>query len=128
MANNLGGWRPIKKLENRLHALQESLEAKKAMDVVLLDLRPLSVEVDAFLICHGTSLRHVKALCEATREILKEIGDTVFLTEGLAEGNWVLMDCGEFLVHIFNEKSRAYYRLEDLWAHASAIKPMAPSA
>ena len=104
------------------------MEAKKAMDVVLLDLRPLSVEVDAFLICHGTSLRHVKALCEATREKLKNIGDTVFLTEGLAEGNWVLMDCGDFLVHIFNEKSRDFYRLEDLWSHASVIKPMAPSA
>ncbi len=127
MFRNDWGWELIKQLENRLHALQESLEAKKAMDVVLLDLRPLSVEVDAFLICHATSLRHVKALCEATKEKLQEIGDNIFFSEGLEEGNWVLMDCGDFLVHIFNEKSRDFYRLEDLWAHAPIIKPMVSS-
>ena len=98
------------------------------MDIVFLDLRPLSVEVDAFLICHGTSLRHVKALCEAAKEELRKIGETVLFTEGLEEGSWVLMDCGDFLVHIFNEKSRDFYRLEDLWSHASLIKPMVPSA
>ena len=70
----------------------------------------------------------MQALCEAAREKLKRIGDTVLLTEGLAEGNWVLMDCGDFLVHIFNEKSRDFYRLEDLWSHASVIKPIVPSA
>ena len=101
---------------------------KKAMDIVFLGLRPLSVEVDAFLICHGTSLRHVKALCEAAKEELRKIGETVLFTEGLEEGSWVLMDCGDFLVHIFNEKSRDFYRLEDLWSHASLIKPMVPSA
>ncbi len=98
------------------------------MDLVLLDLRPLSAEVDAFLICHGTGVRHVKALCEAAKEEIKRIGDTVLLTEGLEEGNWVLIDCGDVLVHIFNEKSRDYYRLENLWSHAPAIKPMTPSA
>ena len=128
MPEEFGGCGSIKSLEKRLHALQESLEAKKAIDVVLLDLRPLSVEVDAFLICHGSSLRHVKALCEEARDNLKRIGDTVLLTEGLEEGNWVLMDCGDFLVHIFNEKSRDFYRLEDLWSHAPIIKPMVSSA
>lgn len=120
-----GGWRPIETLESRLHALRESLEAKKAMEVALLDLRPLSAEVDAFLICHGTSRRHVKALCEAARESLGESGESVLFVEGLEEGGWVLIDCGDFLVHVFSEENRAFYRLEDLWSHASVIDPAA---
>ena len=88
----------------------------------------MSVEVDAFLICHGTSPRHVKALCEVAKERLREIGDAVLFVEGLEEGSWVLMDCGDFLVHIFNEKSRDFYRLENLWSHAPTIKSMVSSA
>ena len=95
---------------------------------MLLDLRPLSAEVDAFLICHGTSLRHVKALCEAAREKLQEMGDSISFVEGLEEGSWVLVDCGDFLLHIFDERSRDFYRLEDLWSHAPSIKPMVSSA
>ena len=121
-----GGCGPIETLESRLRAVREALEAKKAMEVALLDLRPLSLEVDAFLICHGTSPRHVKALCEAAGEEIRESGESLLSVEGLEEAGWVLMDCGDFLIHIFSEKNREFYRLEDLWSSAPLIAPAAP--
>lgn len=96
------------------------------MEVALLDLRPLSLEVDAFLICHGTSPRHVKALCEAAGEKIRENGESLLSVEGLEEAGWVLMDCGDFLIHVFSEKNREFYRLEDLWSHAPPIAPGGP--
>ncbi len=89
---------------------------------MLLDLRGLSSEVDAFLVCHGTSSRQVRAIGEGVLEKLAELGERPLCIEGLNEGNWVLIDCGDVLVHVFQEKSREYYRLEDLWSHAPRVE------
>ncbi len=90
--------------------------------MVLIDLRAQAMEVDAFFICHGTSARHVKAIAAAVEEKLAEAGERPLFVEGLNEGNWVLIDCGDVAVHIFQEKTRRFYRLEDLWSHAPLIE------
>ena len=117
-----GGEEPIKSLEDRLSAVQEAVLSKRAEDVVIIDLRPLSAEVDAFFICHGTSGRQVRAIAEAADEKLKEMGERPLFIEGLNESNWVLIDCGDLLIHVFKEKTRDFYRLEDLWSHAPLMK------
>jgi len=104
------------------------VESKKAGDVVLLDMRTCSSEVDGFLICHGTSQRQVKAIAEAVEEKLAEQGERPLFTEGKSEGSWVLIDCGDLVVHVFLDQTREFYRLEDLWFHAPRIEPSAPEA
>ena len=90
---------------------------KKALDVVVLDLRELSAFTDWFVICSGTSIRQVQAISDAVEERLR--ADKVKARiEGYREGEWVLMDYGDFLVHIFTESKREYFDLERLWGDA----------
>ncbi|MBT3352882.1 MAG: ribosome silencing factor [Nitrospinaceae bacterium] len=103
---------------DRLQIISEVVDSKKGLDPTILDLRGLSSELDAFFICHGTSTRHVRALADAIEEKLIEIKEKPLFVEGMSEGTWVLMDCGDVGVHIFDEKVRDYYRLEELWSHA----------
>lgn len=114
------GVAPIDSLTHRLRRISESAESKLARDVVAIDLRALAAEVDAFLICHGTNPRHVRAIAEAVEERLSEMGESYFI-EGLNEGSWVLIDCGDLAVHIFQERTRQFYRLEELWSHAPLL-------
>ncbi len=83
-----------------------------------MDLRGLSAEVDAFLICHGNSQRQVKAISEGVEESLQAVGENPLFVEGMNEGKWVLIDTGDVIVHVFQEQIRQYYRLENLWSHA----------
>ncbi len=115
-------------LNERLRFLFEAVDSKKGLDAVALDMRGLSSELDIFLICHGTSTRHVRAIAEAVDEKLNEIGEKPLFTEGLNEANWVLIDCGDVGVHIFEEKTREYYRLEELWSHAPLVDMAALSS
>lgn len=115
-------------LEERLRIIQDAVESKKGLKPVTLNLQGISSELDAFFICHGTSSRHVRAIAEGIQEMLIEIGEKPLFIEGLNEANWVLMDCGDVGIHIFEEKTREYYRLEDLWSHAPLIDMAAPSS
>lgn len=101
--------------------MSESAESKLARDVVAIDLRAQAAEVDAFLICHGTNPRHVKAIAEAVEDRLREMGESFFI-EGMNEASWVLIDCGDVAIHIFQEKTRRFYRLEELWSHAPLLE------
>lgn len=115
-------------LKERLRIIQDAVESKKGLKPVTLNLQGISSELDAFFICHGTSSRHVRAIAEGIQEMLIEIGEKPLFIEGLNEANWVLMDCGDVGIHIFEEKTREYYRLEDLWSHAPLIDMAAPSS
>ena len=104
-----------------------TLEDKKAENIVLLDLRPNGLVTDYaiadfFIICTGTSNRQVKALSENVREVIKaRIGKLPYSVEGEAESGWVLMDYGEIIVHIMGEEERRYYDLEGLWRDAQVL-------
>jgi ribosome-associated protein len=73
---------------------------------------------DYFLICSGTSRRHVLALAEHLEEALSQAGAKPLGVEGLQEGLWVLMDFNDLVIHIFSQPLREFYNLEDLWAEA----------
>ena len=103
----------------RLSRLQKTavtaLEAIKARDIKLLDVRKLTTLYDTLIIATAESSRQVKALAQHVREALKAAGATIVGVEGEESGEWVLVDCGEIVVHIMQPAVRRYYNLEELW-------------
>ncbi len=85
---------------------------KKGQRLVLLDLRETSILTDFFLIAEGENPTHVRAIAEHLREQLPVAPRH---TEGLGDGRWVLLDYGEFVVHLFHRDVRAFYDLEGIW-------------
>jgi ribosome-associated protein len=98
-------------------------EEKQGRDPVVLDLRGLSDAFDALVVTSGRNDRHVRTLAEEVeRQVRLALGVGPIHVEGLAEGQWVALDFGDVIVHVFDEESREYYDLEHLWA-APARRP-----
>jgi ribosome-associated protein len=111
-----------KKLAGRIAQL---LLDKKALDVVILDVRGMTSYADYFVIASGESDRQVSAMAENVQVQLKtpeEGGNRPIGTEGLETGQWVLLDYGEVVAHLFLTDLRAHYDLEGLWADAAREK------
>jgi len=95
---------------------------KKAMDLVVLDVRKLSSIADVFIICTGRSNRQVLAIAEHIQVDLKKHGIKPLSVEGKKEGHWVLLDYGHVIIHVFYEPVRSFYDLEGLWIDAERIE------
>jgi ribosome-associated protein len=95
---------------------------KKAMDLVVLDVRKLSSIADVFIICSGRSNRQVMAIAEHIQVDLKKHGIKPLSVEGKKEGHWVLLDYGHVIIHVFYEPVRSFYDLEGLWIDAEKIE------
>jgi ribosome-associated protein len=93
----------------------------KAVDLRVLHLEPVTDFTDYFLVCSGTSARQVEAIARAVDERLR--GDRVrpLHIEGQGKGTWILLDYGDFVVHIFDEERRSHYALERLWGDAPDV-------
>lgn len=91
---------------------------KKARDLVVLDVGDLLSITDYFVICSGTSDRQVRTIVDEVHAKLRELATKPLRTEGEPGGGWVLVDYGDFVVHVFSEETRAYYDLERLWKDA----------
>ena len=107
--------------EQLARALVEVAADRKAEDVTLLDLRPISVIADYFVICTGTSERQVNALVRALVDRASELGYASKRIEGTSEGGWVLLDFGDVIAHVFSPQQRDFYRLEELWKDAQPL-------
>ncbi len=96
------------------------LQEIKAKKIAKLDLRNLDTAVtDYFIIATGTSDRHVQALADSVTEVMKEEAkEYTFNHEGMDKGEWVVLDYGSVVVHIFQSQKRDFYRLENLWGDA----------
>ena len=92
--------------------------AKKAEDVLLLDLRKVTTMTDFFVICTGGSDVHVKAIADAVIEGAKEDDVKVYHVEGYNAQTWVLIDFVDIVFHVFQKDVRKYYQLERLWGDA----------
>src|SRR4051812_45501615 len=104
-----------KELDERLCTALRAASDKKALDLVVLDLRPIASFTDYFLITSGTNPRQVQAISDAVVEELKKEGTRAARVEGYKTAEWVLVDYGDFIVHVFEDKARRFYDLERLW-------------
>ncbi|MCP4553527.1 MAG: ribosome silencing factor [Bacteroidetes bacterium] len=93
---------------------------KKGKEVLRLDMMKLPNSIAKyFVICHGTSKPHVEAIADSVQECVKKnTGTNVWNKEGFENAEWILIDYGDIVVHVFQEISRRHYKLEDLWADA----------
>lgn len=94
--------------------------SKKGFDVRVLNLKGLSSVCDYFVIVSGGADMHVKAIAESIDEGLSEVGESPYHIEGMEDGNWVLLDYVDVVVHVFRERTRQFYALEKLWGDAAA--------
>jgi len=96
-------------------------DSRKAFQIKVLDLREVTTFTDYFVICSVSNPRQGQAVCEEIEKGLKEMGDPPVSIEGFDKAEWILMDFGDLLVHIFSESARSFYDLERLWRHAKVI-------
>jgi ribosome-associated protein len=99
----------------------EAADAKKAFNIVILDLRKLTYITDYFVICSGTSTTQVSAIAEEIERVLAKSGIHPSHVEGQPEATWVLMDYGDVVVHVFDEQTRSFYSLEKLWSESFRV-------
>ena len=100
----------------------EAARDKKAIDVALLDLRPLDSFTDFFVICSGSNPRQVQAIAEAVEERLRGEGVRPSHVEGFDRAEWILLDYFDFIVHVFSSARREFYALERLWGSATRVE------
>ncbi len=98
-------------------------ESKKAADIRILDVRDVTTFTDFFVICSVSNPRQGHAVSDEIGKALKQTGELPVSVEGYETAEWILMDYGDFLVHIFSEGARRYYDLERLWRHAKTVEP-----
>lgn len=102
-------------LDARIESALRAASDKKAHDLVVIDLRPVATFTDFFLIASGTNARQVQAIADEVTERLKREGTRAERIEGYKTAEWVLVDYGDFICHIFEDKARRFYDLERLW-------------
>jgi len=108
--------------EQLVEAIASFAHEKKAIDVVVLDLREVVGYTDYFVICSGNTERQTKAIHDAIHQGMKsEHGLLPRRVEGLSEARWILMDYLDVIVHVFTPEMREYYRLEQLWGEAPVL-------
>ncbi len=116
----------------RLNKLQQTavsaLEDIKARDITVLDVRKITSFYDSLIIASAESNRQVKALAHHVRDKLSEAGATIIGVEGEETGEWVLVDCGDIVVHIMQPAVRAYYNLEELWQDTASKRRVKAAA
>lgn len=95
---------------------------KKALDVLVLDLRKASAFTDFFIICTGANIRQVQAIADAVQQALGRQGTKPALVEGYERAEWVLIDYFDFIFHVFTPSTREFYALERLWGDAERIE------
>lgn len=94
---------------------------RKAIDLVVLDISTISSVADYFVICSGRSDTQVQAIADAIEDRLRRSGHRPLAIEGREHGQWVLLDYGDFVVHVFYTPVREFYDLERLWSRATRV-------
>ena len=107
-------------LETMKGAVVDAIEDIKGFDITVMDVRKLTSMTNYMIVASATSSRQAKAVADNVREKLKEKGYAIRGTEGEKEGEWVLVDLDDIVVHIMVPTTRAYYNLEQLWGEAES--------
>ncbi len=99
----------------------QALDEKKGEDIKIINLEGISVLADYFIIANGTNSSQVQALVDNVEEELHKAGYSLKQREGYSNGNWVLLDFGDLIVHIFDRENRLFYDLERIWRDGKEI-------
>jgi ribosome-associated protein len=122
----LGGAEKLHATGNRTESswlvAAQAAGTKQARNLVVLDVRASTSFTDYFVICSGTNSRQIQAIADEIEQRLKKQGEYPTSIEGYENAEWVLVDYGDFVVHIFSEKARTYYDLERLWRDSKTVK------
>ncbi|MBO5927691.1 MAG: ribosome silencing factor [Clostridia bacterium] len=102
-------------MQEKIEKICSILQDGKAEDIVAINVKEKTSVADCFIIAGGRSMTHTKALAERVEEEMEKVGVFAKRTEGAREGRWVVIDYGDILVHLFNDESRLFYHLEQLW-------------
>jgi ribosome-associated protein len=115
--------KPISDLDtaSRVREAVAAADDRKALDLKVLHLEKISDFTDYFLICSGSSERQVQAIADAVQERMREEGIRPLHVEGYNRAQWILLDYGDFVAHIFQEEPRRFYSLERLWGDAPDV-------
>lgn len=114
---------PFSDLDEEVKLAIHSAAEKKAVDIVALDLREITSFAEFFIIANGTNSRQVQAIAdEISEQLKKQLKKTAIRIEGYAGAEWVLLDYGDFIFHVFNTESRKFYNLERLWRDAVRVE------
>lgn len=100
----------------------EAAEGKRAMDITVLNIGGVSVVAEYFIICSSRSPVHARAIADAIEEHLQQHSVGQPRREGFRTAQWVLLDYGSVVIHIFQEEQRRFYNLEHLWGDAQVVK------
>ena len=113
---------PFADLDEEVKLAIRSASDKKAFDIKALDLREVTSFAEFFVIASGSNQRQVQAICDEINEKLKEqLNARPLRIEGYTAAEWILLDYGDFIVHIFEQKAREFYDLERLWRDAKKV-------
>ena len=100
----------------------EALDDKKANDIKVIDIEKVSSLADYFIIASGSNRTQVQAMADNVEEVLGRAGYPVKQIEGYTTANWILMDYGDIVIHIFDEENRLFYDLERIWRDGKSIE------
>lgn len=98
-----------------------ALEDKKAEDIKVIDIGTVSVLADYFIIASGSNRSQIQAMCEQVEEVLEKKGRVVKHIEGYETANWILLDFGDIIIHLFDKENRLFYDLERIWRDGTRI-------
>jgi len=109
-------------LDERIMSALHAASEKKAIETVVLDLREIATFTDYFVITSGANQRQVQAISDEVVDTLKKSGTPAARVEGYRTAEWILLDYGDFIVHVFEDKSRRFYDLERLWREGKRVE------
>ena len=119
--------RGVVDVDDATRVVLTSLEDDKAEDILAIDIRGKSSFADMLIIASGRSARHVGALADHVMRKLKDSGVKDVRVEGMPNCDWVLVDAGDVVVHIFRPEVRSFYNIEKIWAASPGPTPALPS-
>jgi ribosome-associated protein len=117
----------LNSLQPEIRWAVEAAQDKQAVDITVLKLVGASTFAEYFMLCSGSSQPQIRAIAEAIEERLERHGRRVSHREGKSGAEWVLLDYGDVIVHVFSDRARQYYDLERLWRTAERLNFPAPS-
>lgn len=110
-----------RKEKKRLNEISQAIFDKKGENILVLDVRHISSMTEYCIIAQGSVGRHVKSICDAIKDKMEEEGIVLYHCDGELDGEWIVMDYGDIVIHLFIPEMREKYALEELWKKAKIV-------